>query len=317
MRSRSLSRASDAHIQGKGWRMVTSSVERFCMGAWARGAVVFTVFVLTSSAHVTFGQWVTYPTPNVPRLADGKPDLKAPAPRQPDGKPDFIGFWQPDRVRDCTADLASRVRLTQPCKPGEKVTVPLGPASVPGGMPLQSWAADLVKQRTADLSKDDPHARCQPDNYPRTYWLPHYTKIFHVPGLLLMLNEWNAQYRQIYTDGRPLPEDMHPIYSGYSIGKWVGDTFVITTKGFRESEWLDVPGHPITSAASMTERITRPNYGTLNLVITVDDPKAYTRPWTVDMNMKIMIDTQMIDEFCLENEKDSIRLVGPSGGNQR
>jgi hypothetical protein len=297
--------------------MVTSSVERFCMGAWARGAVVFTVFVLTSSAHVTFGQWVTYPTPNVPRLADGKPDLKAPAPRQPDGKPDFIGFWQPDRVRDCTADLASRVRLTQPCKPGEKVTVPLGPASVPGGMPLQSWAADLVKQRTADLSKDDPHARCQPDNYPRTYWLPHYTKIFHVPGLLLMLNEWNAQYRQIYTDGRPLPEDMHPIYSGYSIGKWVGDTFVITTKGFRESEWLDVPGHPITSAASMTERITRPNYGTLNLVITVDDPKAYTRPWTVDMNMKIMIDTQMIDEFCLENEKDSIRLVGPSGGNQR
>jgi hypothetical protein len=297
--------------------MVTSSVERFCMGAWARGAVVFTVFVLTSSAHVTFGQWVTYPTPNVPRLADGKPDLKAPAPRQPDGKPDFIGFWQPDRVRDCTADLASRVRLTQPCKPGEKVTVPLGPASVPGGMPLQSWAADLVKQRTADLSKDDPHARCQPDNYPRTYWLPHYTKIFHVPGLLLMLNEWNAQYRQIYTDGRPLPEDMHPIYSGYSIGKWVGDTFVITTKGFRESGWLDVPGHPITSAASMTERITRPNYGTLNLVITVDDPKAYTRPWTVDMNMKIMIDTQMIDEFCLENEKDSIRLVGPSGGNQR
>jgi hypothetical protein len=254
---------------------------------------------------------VTYPTPNVPRLADGQPDLKAPAPRQPDGKPDFIGLWQPDRVRDCTPDLASRVRLTEPCKPGEKVTVPNGPASVPGGLPLQPWAAALAKQRTADLSKDDPHARCQPDNYPRVYWLPHYTKIFHVPGETLMLNEWNAQFRQIYTDGRPFPELMHPIYSGYSIGKWEGDTFVITTKGFRESEWLDTAGHPITGAATMTERITRPNFGTLNLAITIDDPNAYTKPFTIDMNMKIMIDTQMIEEFCLENEKDSGRLLGP------
>ena len=292
--------------------MVTKSVDAFRIGSWA-----LTVFALTLSATAAFGQWVTYPTSNVPRLADGTPDLKAPAPRQPDGKPDFIGFWQPDRERDCTPDLGSRVRLTEPCKPGQKVRVPLGPASVPGGMPLQAWAAELVKKRTADDSKDDPHNRCQPDNWPRFWWNPHYTKIFHVPGLLLMLNEWNAQYRQIYTDGRTLPEDMHPIYSGYSIGRWEGETFVITTKGFRESEWLDVPGHPITDAASMTERITRPNYGTLNVVITVDDPKAYTKPWTVDMNMKIMIDTQMIDEFCLENEKDSIHLVGASGGNQR
>jgi hypothetical protein len=129
-----------------------------------------------------------------------------------------------------------------------------------------------------------------------------------------MLNEWNAQFRQIYTDGRSFPEDMHPIYSGYSIGKWEGDTFVISTKGFRESEWVDTPGHPMTDAATMTERITRPNYGTLNIVITVDDPKAYTKPWTVDMNMKIMIDTQMIEEFCLENEKDSARLLGPNAG---
>src|SRR5262245_56222111 len=134
--------------------MVTNRVERFRMGAWAPGALVLSVFVLTSSAHVV-GQWVTYPTPNVPRLADGQPDLKAPAPRQPDGKPDFFGFWQPDRVRDCTPDLASRVRLTEPCKQGEKVRVPIGPASVPGGMPLQPWAADVVKKRSADLSKDD------------------------------------------------------------------------------------------------------------------------------------------------------------------
>ena len=255
--------------------MVTSGVDRLRIGAWSRGAAAFSLFVLACSAHVA-GQWVTYPTANVPRLADGQPDLNAPAPRQPDGKPDFIGFWQPDRQRTCTPDLGSRVRLAQPCKPGEQVTVPIGPASVPGGLPLQPWAADVARRRTADLTKDDPHNRCQPDNYPRVYWLPHYTKIHHVPGQLLMLNEWNAQFRQIYTDGRPFPELMHPIYSGYSIGKWEGNTFVITTRGFRESEWLDTAGNPITDAATMTERITRPNFGTLNLAITIDDPKAFT-----------------------------------------
>ena len=295
------------------YRMMTNRRERRLMAAWAWGAVVFGVFVLTSSAHV-FGQWVTYPTQNVPRLANGQPDLKAPAPRQPDGKPDFIGFWQPDRQRECTADLASKVRLAQPCKPGEKVTVPNGPASVPGGLPLQPWAAELAKKRTADLSKDDPHPRCQPDNYPRVYWLPHFTKMFFVPGELLMLNEWNAEFRQIYMDGRPLPDEPHPIYSGYSIGKWEGDTFVSTTKGFRDDQWLDTAGNPMTDAATMIERISRPNFGTLNLAITIDDPKAYTKPFTIDMNMKIMIDTQMIEEFCLENERDSARLSGPSAG---
>jgi len=291
--------------------MPVKGFERFYRRALARGAVVASVFVLTFSAHV-FGQWVKYPTPNVPRLPDGQPDLKAPAPRQPDGKPDFMGFWQPDRQRECTPDLASKVRLTQPCKPGDKVMVANGPASVPGGLPLQPWAAELAKKRTADLSKDDPHPRCQPDNYPRVYWLPHFTKMFFVPGELLMLNEWNAEFRQVYMDGRPLPEDPHPIYSGYSIGKWEGDTFVITTKGFRDEQWLDTAGNPITDAATTVERITRPNYGTLNLAITIDDPKAYTKPFTIDMNMKLMIDTQMIEEFCLENERDSARLFAPS-----
>jgi len=292
---------------------MANGVRRLRKRAWAPGAVLISAFVLTSSVHV-LGQWVKYPTQNVPRLADGQPNLKAPAPRQPDGKPDFIGFWQPDRQRECTPDLASKVRLTQPCKPGEKVMVQNGPASVPGGLPLQPWAAELAKKRTAALSKDDPHPRCQPDNYPRVYWLPHFTKMFFVPGELLMLNEWNAEFRQIYTDGRPLPDDPHPIYSGYSIGKWEGDTFVITTKGFRDDQWLDTPGTPVTDAATMTERITRPNFGTLNLAITIDDPKAYTKPFTIDMNMKIMIDTQMIEEFCLENERDSVRLFGPGAG---
>ena len=283
------------------------------MTTLTRCAAIFSVLVLTASAPAT-AQWVTYPTPNVPRLPDGAPNLKAPAPRQADGKPDFIGFWQPDRMRECTPDLASRVKLAQPCTPGQMVMVQNGPASVPGGLPLQPWAAELAKRRVAELSKDDPHVRCQPDPYPRVYWLPHFTKIFHVPGELLMLNEWNAEFRQIYMDGRSFPEFMHPIFSGYSIGRWEGDTLVVTTKGFSESQWLDTAGNPFTDATTMTERITRPNFGTLNIQVTIDDPKAYTKPFTVDMNMKIMIDTQMIEEFCLENERDSARLFAPSGG---
>jgi len=144
---------------------------------------------------------------------------------------------------------------------------------VPGGLPLQPWAAELANKRTADLSKDDPHNRCQPDNYPRVYWLPHYTKIFHVPGVLLMLNEWNAQFRQIYTDGDRSPSSCIPSIAGIRLGGGRGDTFVITTKGFRESEWLDTAGNPITSAATMTERITA-EFGTLNWRSPIDDPKA-------------------------------------------
>ena len=278
-----------------------------------RAALIVSAIVVMSAGHAA-GQWVTYPTPNVRRLPNGEPNLKAPAPRQADGKPDFIGFWQPDRERECTPDLASKVALAQPCTPGERVRVANGPASVPGGLPLQPWAAELAKKRSTELSKDDPHVRCQPDPYPRVYWLPHFTKIFHVPGELLMLNEWNAEFRQIYMDGRGFPEFMHPIYSGYSIGKWDGDAIVITTKGFSESQWLDTAGNPFTDATTMTERITRPNFGTLNIQVTIDDPKAYTKPFTVDMNMKLMIDTQMIEEFCLENEKDSTRLFAPAGG---
>ena len=120
-------------------------------------------------------------------------------------------------------------------------------------------------------------------------------------------------YRQIFIDGRPLPADMNPSWNGYSTAKWEGDTLVVQTAGFRDDLWIDMGGSPMSEAAKMTERIRRPNFGTLELEITVDDPRTYTRPWTVKMVQGIELDTELIDEFCLENEKSyqSMQAVRP------
>ena len=130
------------------------------------------------------------------------------------------------------------------------------------------------------------------------------------PGLIVFLTERNASYRQIFTDGRPLPEDPNPSWSGYSTGRWEGDTLVVETNGFGDGQWLDRAGSPLSSAATMTERLRRPNYGTLEIELTVNDPKAYTRPWTIPLKQSIVLNTELLDYICLENEKDALHLVG-------
>ncbi len=246
-------------------------------------------------------QWFHYPTPGVPRLANGKPNLNAPTPRTADGKPDLSGIWLAGNALPCPADL----RDGDDCL--EKI--PLSHEAVDfafsllAGLPYQPWAAALVKQREADHSKDDPHARCLPPNFPRAFAFPHLQKLIQIPGLLAILDEFNASYRQIFTDGRPLPEDPQPSWNGYSSGKWDGDTLVVETIGFRDDLWLDMKGNPMTSAARVTERFRRPNYGRLEIEVTVNDPKAYTKPWTVALKQVIKLDTELVDEICLENEK--------------
>jgi hypothetical protein len=130
-----------------------------------------------------------------------------------------------------------------------------------------------------------------------------------VPGLVVFLTERNASYRQIFTDGRPLPEDPNPSWDGYSTGRWDGDTLIVETIGFRDGQWLDRAGSPLTSAASMTEKFRRPNYGTLEIELTVNDPKAYTRPWTIPLKQSLALNTELLDYICLENEKDETHLV--------
>jgi hypothetical protein len=138
---------------------------------------------------------------------------------------------------------------------------------------------------------------------PRTWGMPHLTKAIHTPRLLVLLYEVNAMYRQIFIDGRPLLVDPNPSWNGYSTATWDRDTLVIQTTGFRDDLWIDMNGAPLTGAGKMTERLRRPNYGTLEVEITVDDPKAYTRPWTVSIKEGLEVDTELIDEICLENEK--------------
>ena len=251
-------------------------------------------------------QWLRLPTPGVPRTADGRPNLGAPPPRLADGKPDFSGIWQPARKLPCTPQVSTFVECGLEIG-GSPLALNIG-ADLPGGLPYQPWAAALVKQRTADDSKDDPHARCLPDNPPRPYGLPHMTRAVHTPRLLVQLNEVNAMYRQIPIDGRPLPVDPNPSWNGYSTAAWEGDTLVVRTAGFRDGLWLDMAGSPMTDKATMTERIRRPTYGRLDVQITIDDPKAYTRAWTVEMPQAITLDTELIDEICLENEKSSQRM---------
>jgi hypothetical protein len=251
---------------------------------------------------VLIGQWLHYPTPDAPRKADGTINLAAPAPRLPDGKPDFSGIWHTARRIPCTPELSRFIEFGSEIG-GSPVALNMGLDMPGGGLPYQPWAAAIAKQRAAENGVDDPHVRCLPDNPPRPWVMPHLTKAVHTPKLLVLLYEVNAMYRQVFIDGRPLPADLNPTWNGYSTAKWDGDMLVVQTAGFRDDLWIDMGGSPMSDAAKMTERIRRPNYGTLELEITVDDPKVYTRPWTVKMTQTIEPDTELIDEFCLENEK--------------
>jgi hypothetical protein len=233
-------------------------------------------------------QWINYPTPGIPRTPDGKPNLTAPAPKLPDGKPDLSGLWLTDGIYigDIAKDLKEPV-------------------------PFQQWAADLYKRRRANESKDDPTGRCIVGGVPRSTAVPYPFKTLHATnGTFVILYEAVHSYRQIFTDGRPLPKDPNPQWFGYSVGKWEGDTLVVQSAGFNDNVWLDNFGHPATENLRVTERFKRKDFGHMSIDITIDDPKTYTKPWTVTLPLKYQPDTEMIEYMCTENEKDYDRLVG-------
>jgi hypothetical protein len=158
--------------------------------------------------------------------------------------------------------------------------------------------------------KDDPASQCQPASALRLFTFPQYRKIVQLPGLMVLLSERDVTFRQIFTDGRVLPDDPQPTFHGYSSGRWEGDRLVVRTNGFRDGMWLDRSGSPMTDAAKLTERFRRVNFGNLEIEITVDDPKAYTAPWTVTLHQFIVLNTELLEYFCQENEKDQTHLVG-------
>ena len=255
-------------------------------------------------------QWPTHPTPRVPKTG-GQPDLTAPAPRTADGKPDLSGIWQNPRGLGALQTASGTGGAPTPGgtpPAGMNLFRDIG-SGVKDGLPIRPWAAELVKKRMADNSKDNPDAHCLPMGFMQFHNHPQPRKIIHTPEVTLIIYEANSGLRQIFTDGRTLPGNhAEPWWYGYSVGKWEGDTFVVETRGFIDGGWLDIIGNPLTDAAKVTERFRRVNFGDLEIEITVDDPKAYTKPWTVTVKQRIMLDTELIEFIC--EDRDATHYVG-------
>jgi hypothetical protein len=171
-------------------------------------------------------------------------------------------------------------------------------------------AAAAFRLRAPEFSRVSPLSHCLPEGMPLVEMAPAPFKIVQTPGLTLMLYERDTTYRQVYTDGRKLPEDPEPTWLGYSVGKWDGDTFVVDSIGFNDRGWLDARGHSHSEALHLRERFHRVNLGTMEVQLTIDDPKIYTRPFTVTLKQHLMPDSDLLESFCAENEKDAGHVDG-------
>ena len=178
----------------------------------------------------------------------------------------------------------------------------------PDGLPYTPLAAQLRAERMSNNNKNNPDAHCLPMGLTQLHLHPQPRKLVQTPGEIVIMYEGNQGLRQIFTDGRKVPElndDLQPWWYGYSAGHWEGDTLVVETVGFRDDVWLDVNGSPLTSKGRMTERFRRPNYGLLQIDVTIDDPTAYTKPFTVRINQRLTTDDELIEFICNENERSS------------
>jgi hypothetical protein len=175
---------------------------------------------------------------------------------------------------------------------------------------MTPWAAELKKQRMATFSRDNPDAHCLPLGIMQLHTHSQPRKVIHTKDEMVILYEANYGQRQIYTDGRTIPDnEPQPWWDGYSVGSWDGDTLVVTTKGFRDDGWLDVNGTPFGSGTTITERYRRVNYGRLEIDVTIEDSKAYARPFTVRVNWRLYPDGSLYEFICNENEKSSEHLI--------
>ena len=230
-------------------------------------------------------QWLDWPTPGIPRTADGKPNLAAPAPRTPDGKPDLSGLWQPD-PNPYRFDLIQSLQDEAIFRPA---------------------AEAVFQRRVVDFRRDDPVTNCLPggpsDMLSTTY------RIMQSPAVVALLYEnGTGRYRQIYMDGRTLPTDPNPTWLGYSVGRWEGDTLVVESAGFNDRTWLDRAGHPHSEKLRVTERFRRVDFGHVEYQITFDDPETLTRPLSLSLPVSYRADTDMLENVCNENNRS--RLVG-------
>jgi len=260
------------------------------------------LMTLCASAVIAPAQWIHVATPGMPRTRRGRPDLTAAAPRARDGKPDLSGIWDADY---------SVPRIP----PGVLIESSQGPdfslqfwRKNAAPIPMTPWAQAIFQERDRNFGAARPSAHCLPHSIPDAMLVGSF-KILQTPGLTVILQEAAAHFRQIFTDGRKHPKDLNPTWLGYSIGKWDRDTLVVDTLGFNDRSWLDDAGHPHSEQLHVTERFRRRDFGHLDADIRIEDPKAYTKPWSVAVHFRLLADTELMETVC-ENEKDSKHLVG-------
>ena len=237
-------------------------------------------------------QWLNYPTPGIPRTPDGKPKLDAPTPRLPNGTPNITGMWGDECMNgsDCFANKSMFFDIMR---------------GLPESVAMTSWATEVQRRRFDRDKIDDPYASCLPPGIPRMYFNNPF-KIFVTTDVVLFLHESavGSTFRQVYTDGRTFPSTIDPTRLGYSIGQWDGETFVVESYGFREGLWLDTTfARPTSDALRVTQRFTRKDVGHMSLAITINDPKAFVKPFTVTTHLVLQPDSDLLESFC-DNQKN-------------
>jgi hypothetical protein len=268
------------------------------------------VLILFLGAALMHAQWLNTPDPGTPRTKDGKPNLSAPAPRASNGKPDLSGVWQGEG-----APISELMKLLPDGVNGlGEDPPPMAFVNVLHGVkaeedPLRPEFRAAYQKQAAVALTEPPPAFCTPSPTPFVDAFPAPFKIVQTPKLTLMLVESDTDFRQIFTDGRKLPADPQPSWLGYSVGKWEGDSMVVDTVGLTAFSPLDILGHPHSEAMHVTERFHRRDFGHMDLQITIDDPKTYTKPFAYQINLRLRPDTDLLENFCVENEKDAAHVA--------
>jgi hypothetical protein len=266
--------------------------------------------VLAVLAQSGYGQWLRYPTPGIPRTRDGKANLTAPAPRASDGKPDVSGIWQAEATPSGELKSLFGPGLDALSVPGDdilkfsKYAISILADFKAEEAPMRPEAAKIVKHRFETFGFENPTAACKPAGGPFGGLLPFPSKFVQTPGTIVIALEADGAIRQIFTDGRKHTADPQPTWMGYSVGHWGGDTLVADTVGFNDKGWLDASGHPRSEAMHVVERYRRRDFGHMDVQVTFDDSKFYTRPFSIRYTMDLLPDTEIAETICAENEKD-------------
>ena len=278
---------------------------------------VLIAILAAGTISVAPAQWLNYRHPKTPRTKHGKPDLSARAPRASDGKPDLSGVWEsepspPEELKRLFGDLGEVAVPGDDPRTFSKYVFNILADFKRDESPMRPEAVALFEPRVKSLGRDGSASHCLPGGIPLVEGLgdPYPYKIVQAPGIIVAMYEIDGTHRQIYTDGRKHTANPEPSWLGYSTGRWEGDTLVVDTVGFNDKTWLDAFGHPHSEALHLTERYRRRDFGHMDLQITIDDPKMYTRPFTVSYAHRLLPDTDIIETVCTENEKDRQHMTG-------